>query len=123
MDNLQILAWRVLTKFLFWNQLSSSHVQEVYPSTLLDESSIEFEFETDRSIYVDMRDITFKSKLGYKREYCLMTMKKDEHGKADMGRTFMDDGLHYLSHVNKILQSLFSNCEVYLSKTTSIKLE
>ena len=33
----------------------SSHVQEVFPSTSLDESSIEFEFQTDRSTYLDMR--------------------------------------------------------------------
>ena len=32
----------------------SSHVQEVFPSTSLDESSIEFDF--DRSFYLDMRD-------------------------------------------------------------------
>ena len=34
--------------------IESSHIKEVYPSTSLDESSIEFEFETDRSIYLDM---------------------------------------------------------------------
>ena len=39
-----------------------SHVQEVYSSTFLDESSIEFEFETIRSIYRYMRDIHFQIK-------------------------------------------------------------
>ena len=33
----------------------SSYPQEVFPSTSLDESSIEFEFETDRNLYLDMR--------------------------------------------------------------------
>ena len=42
-------------------------------------------------------------------------MKKDEHGKPDMGMSFTDDDLHYLTHVNNILHSLFSNCEVYLN--------
>ena len=42
-------------------------------------------------------------------------MKKDEHGKPDMGMSFTDDDLHYLSHVNNVLHSLFSNCEVYLN--------
>ena len=54
--------------------IESSHVPEVYPSTSLDESSIEFEFETDRSIYLDMRDIHLQIKLDYKREDCLMTL-------------------------------------------------
>ena len=42
-------------------------------------------------------------------------MKKDEHKKADMGISSTDDYLHYLTHVNNILQSLFSNCELYLN--------
>ena len=40
-------------------------------------------------------------------------MKKDEHGKADMGISFADDDLNYLTHVNNLLHSLFFNCEVY----------
>ena len=45
----------------------SSHVQEVYPSTSLDESSIEFEFETDRGIYLDLRDIHHQIKIGLEK--------------------------------------------------------
>ena len=33
----------------------SSLEQEFYPTTSLDENSIEFEFQTDRNIYVDLR--------------------------------------------------------------------
>ena len=33
----------------------SSHKQEVYPTTSLDENSLEFEFQTDRNVYVDLR--------------------------------------------------------------------
>ena len=33
----------------------SSHEQEIYPTTPLDENCIEFEFETDRNYYVDLR--------------------------------------------------------------------
>ena len=47
--------------------IESSHVQEVFPSTSLDESSIEFEFETDRSIYIDMREIQLQIKVGLKK--------------------------------------------------------
>ena len=96
--------------------IESSHVQEVYPSTSLDESSIEFEFETDRSIYLDMRDIHLQIKVGLQKGRLFDDfMKKDEHGKPDMGMSFTDDDLHYLTHVNNILHSLFSNCEVYLN--------
>ena len=42
-------------------------------------------------------------------------MKKDEHGKPDIGMFFTDDDLHHLTHVSNILHSLFSNCEVYLN--------
>ena len=41
----------------------SSCTQEVFPSTSLDESSIEFEFETDRNLYLDMRDTHLSLKL------------------------------------------------------------
>ena len=33
----------------------SSHEQEIYPTTSLDVNSFEFESQTDRNIYVDLR--------------------------------------------------------------------
>ena len=33
--------------------INSSYTQEVFPRTSLDESSIEFEFETDRNLYLE----------------------------------------------------------------------
>ena len=96
--------------------IESSHVQEVYPSTSLDESSIEFEFETDRSIYLDMRDIHLQIKVGLQKGRLFDDfMKKDEHGKSDMGMPLTDDDLHFLTHVNNLLHPLISNCEVYLN--------
>ena len=47
--------------------IESSIIQDVYPSTSLDGSSIEFEFETDRSIYLDMRDIHLQIKNGLQK--------------------------------------------------------
>ena len=35
------------------NNVLSSHEQEKCPTTSLDENSIEFEFQTDRNVYVD----------------------------------------------------------------------
>ena len=48
--------------------IESSHIQEVYPSTSLHESSIEFELETDRGIYLEMRDIHFQITVELQRE-------------------------------------------------------
>ena len=37
------------------NDVLFSHEQEIYLTTSLDENSIEFEFQTDRNLYVDLR--------------------------------------------------------------------
>ena len=37
------------------NAVLSSHEQEFYPASSLDENSIEFEVQTDRKIYVGLR--------------------------------------------------------------------
>ena len=94
--------------------IESSHIEEVYPSTSLDESSIEIEFETDRRIYLDMRDIHLQIKVGLQKGRLFYNfMKKEEHRKPDMGMTFTDDDLQYLTRVNNLLHSLFSNCDMY----------
>ena len=49
---------KIFDKFFVLEPIESSHVQDVYPGISLDESSIDFEFETNRSIYLDMRDKT-----------------------------------------------------------------
>ena len=107
---------KIFEKIPLLEPIESSHVQEVYPSTSLDESSIEFEFETDRIIYLDMREIHLQIKVGLQKGRLFDDfMKKDDQGKPDMGMSFTDDDLHYLTHVNNILHSLFSNCEVCLN--------
>ena len=63
-----------------------------------------------------MRDIHLQIKVGLQNGRLFDDfMKKDEHEKADKGVSFTDDDLHYLTHVNNLLHSLFSNCEVYLN--------
>ena len=54
----------IFDKIAVLEPIESSHIQKVYASTSLDESSIEIEFETDRSIYLDMRNIHSQIKLG-----------------------------------------------------------
>ena len=43
----------------------SSHEQEIYPSTSLDENCIKFEFLTDRNYYVDLRQSFLALKLKF----------------------------------------------------------
>ena len=49
----------------------SSHEQEFYPITSLDENCIKFEFQTDRNYYVDLRQtyLALKLKLVKGRDY------------------------------------------------------
>ena len=37
------------------DDMLSSHEHEIYPTAFLDENSIEFEFQTDRNVHVDLR--------------------------------------------------------------------
>ena len=41
-------------KFRIVYDVSSSHEQEIYPITSLDENCIEFEFKTDRNYYAEL---------------------------------------------------------------------
>ena len=45
----------------------SAHEQEIYRTTSLDENCIEFEFQTDRSYYVDLRQTDV---LSFETETC-----------------------------------------------------
>ena len=101
----------------------SSHEQEIYPTTSLDENGIEFEFQTDRNYYVDWRQtyLTLKLKLlkgcGYKT-YNTKEIKKEhkEEAKAEEEETTEeDDPVPLVTHVNNILHSIFSNVEVYIN--------
>ena len=56
----------------------SSHEQEIYPSTSIDENCIEFEFQTDRNYNVDLRQtyLAVKPKLFRGRGYETYNTKK-----------------------------------------------
>ena len=49
------LSGRVGGKVPVVDVVLSSHEQQIYPTTSLDENSIEFEFQTDRNNYTDLR--------------------------------------------------------------------
>ena len=43
---------------------------EIFPTTSLDESSIEFAFQTDRNYYIDLRQMYFALKLKFIKGQC-----------------------------------------------------
>ena len=100
----------------------SSHGQEIYPTTSLDENCIEFEFQTDRNFYIDLRQtyLVLKLKLvkgrGYET-YNTKEVKKEhkEEAKAEEEETAEDDPVPLVTHVSNIFQSIFTNVEVYIN--------
>ena len=106
------------------DKVLSSHEQESYPTTSLDKDSIEFEFQTDRNLYVDLRQpcLALKTKLVKGRDFDTYktTEKKKEH-KEDTVFTEKDGGdvefieegerVPHITHVNNILHSIFSQAE------------
>ena len=106
----------------------SSHEQEIYPTTFLDENNIEFEFQTDHNVYVDLRKtyLTLKIKLveGHGFDTYRTTEKKKEHkedtvftetGDDDLESFEEGEGLPHFTHVNKFLNSIFSKAELYFN--------
>ena len=101
----------------------SSHEQEIYPTTSLDENFIEFDFQTDPIYCVDLRQTFLALKLkpvrgpGY--ETCRTKEVKEQHkqeAKAEEEQTAEDEApVPFATHVNNILQSIFSNVEVYIN--------
>ena len=99
----------------------SSHEQEIYPSTPLDENCIEFDFQTDRIYYVDLRQTYLALKLKLFRSrgnetYNTEEVKKEhkQEVKAEEEETAEKEApVPLVTHVNNILHSIFSNVEVY----------
>ena len=105
----------------------SSHEQEIYSTTSLDENSIEFEFQTDRNVYVGLREtyLSLKTKLFKGRGFdTYKTTEKKEHkedtvftetGDDNVELIEEDEGVHHITHLNNFLHSIFSNAELYLN--------
>ena len=60
----------------------SSHEQEIYPTTSLDENCMEFEFQTDRNYYVDLRQSFLALKLKFFKGRGYDTYKSKEKKTA-----------------------------------------
>ena len=104
----------------------SSHKQEIYPTTSLDENCIEFEFQTDRNNYVDLRQSFLALKLKFVKGRGYDTYeskeKRKEHKDESVVFTEMgtdddeeDEEVARVTYVNNIMHSIFSNVEVYIN--------
>ena len=100
--------------------------QEIYPTTSLHENCIEFEFQTDRNYYVDLRQSFLALKLKFVKgrgyDTCESKEKKKEH--KDESVVFIETGtddsdeeekVARVTYVNNIRHSIFSNDEVYIN--------
>ena len=72
----------------------SSHELEIYPTTSLDENCIEFEFQTDWSYYVDLRQsfLALKLKLVKGRGYNTYESKEEKKEHKDESVLFTETG-------------------------------
>ena len=100
----------------------SSHEQEIYPTTSVDENCTEFEFQTDRNYYVVLRQrqLALKHKVVKGRGYETYNSEevKKEHkkeAKAEEEETAEEAPVLLVTHIINILRSIFSNVEVYIN--------
>ena len=114
-------GWKVPT----FDDVLSSHDQEIFPSTPLDENCIEFEFQTDRIYRFDLRQPFLASKLKFVKGRGYDTYKSKEKKKEHKDESVVftetgDDGeeqeeVALVTYVNNIMLSIFSNVEVYIN--------
>ena len=104
----------------------SSHEQEFCPNTSPDENCIEFEFQTDRIYYVNLRQsfLTLKLKFVKGRGYDTYESKEKKKEHKDESVVFTETGtddsaeeeeVARVTYVNNIMHSIFSNVGVYIN--------
>ena len=113
------LGWKVPVV----DDVLSSHEQKIYPTTSLGENCREFEFQTDRNSYVDLRQTYLAVRLiivrgrGYET-YTSKEVKKEhnDEAQAEEEDTAEEDApVPFVTLVNNILNAIFSNVEVYIN--------
>ena len=103
----------------------SSQEQEIYPTTSHDENCRDFEFQTDRNFYVDLRlsFLALKFKFVKGRGYDTYESQEKKKEQKDESVVFNETGTHdgeeeevaRVTYVNNIMHSIFSNVEVYIN--------
>ena len=104
------------------------HEQELCATTSFDKNSIEFEFQTNRNVYVGLRQtyLALKIKLVKGRGFDTYktTERKKEHKEDTVFRETSNNDLDFIeegegvpqiTHVNNILNSIFSDAELYVN--------
>ena len=113
-------------KVPFVDDVLCSHEQTIYPTTSLDENCIEFEFQTDRNYYVDLRQSFLALKLKFVKGRGYDTYESEEKKKEHKDESVVDtetgldkeeeeEEVARVTYVSKILHSIFSNVEVYIN--------
>ena len=103
----------------------SSHEQEIYPTTSLDENCIEFEFQKYRNYHVDLRKSFFTLKLKFVKGPGYDTYEKKEKKKEHKDDSVLftatrksddeEEEIARVTYVNNIKHSKFSNVEVNIN--------
>ena len=112
-------------KVSVFDDVLSSHEQEYYPTTSLDENCIEFEFQLDWNLYVDLRQsfLALKPKVAEGRGYDTYDSEENKKEHKDESVVFTEPGtdddeeqeeVARVTYVNNLMHSLFSNVEVYI---------
>ena len=97
----------------------SSHEQEIYPTTSLDETCIEFEFQTDWNYYVDLTKalsedvVTIRTnkekKKEHKNESFVFTETGDDEEEGE------EEEVAQVTYVNNMMHAISTNLDVYLN--------
>ena len=119
-------VWKSWREVPIVDDVLSSHEQEIYTTTSLAENCIEFEFQTDRNYYVDLRQSFLALKLKYVKGSGYDTYeskeKKKEHKDESVVFTKTGDDeeeeqkkVARVTYADNIKHSIFSNVEVYIN--------
>ena len=94
----------IFDKFPVFETIMSSYTQEVFFKTSLDESRIEFKFETDRNLYLDMRDtnLSLKVQLFKGRQFDAFKREKTDH-EVKSEEVSDEEPRRYLTFVSNLL--------------------
>ena len=67
----------------------SSHEQEIYPTASLEENSNEFDFGTDRNVYVDLRQTYLALKIKLLKDVVLILTKQQRRKRSTKKTLFL----------------------------------
>ena len=119
-------VWKSWRESPIVDDVLSSHEQEIYPTTSLDDNCIEFEIQMDRNYYVDLRQsfLALKLKFVKGRGYDTYESKEKKKEHKDESVVFTETGddeeeeeeeVARVTYVNNILHSIFSNVQGYIN--------